>query len=83
MARATPFEHIARLSRASRLVALQARCTVDEAVAIMNQCVQASGQRLDDIVLAVLEHRIRFDPDRRSTAYRPTRPSRSGHERAG
>jgi hypothetical protein len=67
---ATPFEHLARLSRASRRVALQARCTVDEAVAIMNQCVQASGQRLDDIVLAVLEERIRFDADQRSTTSR-------------
>ena len=72
---ATPFEHIARLSRASRLVALQARCTVDEALAIMNQCVRASGQRLDDIVLAVLEERIRFDLDQRSTTSRtPTEP---------
>jgi hypothetical protein len=75
MARATPFEHIARLSRASREVARQARCTVDEAVAIMNERVRASGQRLDDIVVAVLEHRIRFDLERRShTSRTPPEP---------
>ena len=52
-----------RVSQASGIVSVQAQCTVEEALQLLKDRAQVSGQTLVEIATATLEHRIRFGPD--------------------
>ena len=47
--------------QAQGMVSVQAHCTVEEALAKMNEQAKASAVSLDAIALAVVERRVRFD----------------------
>ena len=46
--------------RASAWIAVEAKCTFDEAVALLHQAAEANKRTLDEIVAAVLSRTIRL-----------------------
>ncbi|MGO9877379.1 MAG: hypothetical protein ACLPVY_26670 [Acidimicrobiia bacterium] len=53
-------DYTERVCRAAGLVVAQKDCTIPEALALMNDCTEATGQGLIDVAVAVLERRVRF-----------------------
>jgi hypothetical protein len=58
----TPDDHHPLVSQASGMVSVQAECTVDEALALMKERAQVSGDTLLQIAKATVDRRIRFGP---------------------
>jgi len=56
----TPLEN-ARVLQASGLVSVQAACTVDEAVVLMQARAEQTNCTLGEIAAGVINHSIRFD----------------------
>jgi AmiR/NasT family two-component response regulator len=54
------FEHGARVTEAVGMVRAQAACTTEEAFVLMHERAQISGQTMENIVDAVLDHSIHF-----------------------
>ena len=48
------------MSHASAMVSLQAHCSVTEAVVLMKDRAQTSGQSLEEVVIAVVDRVVRF-----------------------
>ncbi len=49
-----------RVCRAAGVVVAQTDCTIPEALALMKDCAEATGQGLIDVAVAVLERQVRF-----------------------
>ena len=49
-----------RVLQAQGMVSVQADCSVDDALARMNERAAESGISLDAIASAIIEHRVRF-----------------------
>jgi hypothetical protein len=54
------FAHSHRVNQASGMVSVQADCTIDEAVLLMQDRAATMGQTLDEIAAAVIDCSIRF-----------------------
>lgn len=52
--------HSHRVNQASGMVSVQADCTIDEAVVLMQDRAATMGQTLDEIAAAVIDRSIRF-----------------------
>jgi hypothetical protein len=48
--------------QAAGMVSVQAHCTPEDAVRLMEERAQVSGQSREEIAVAVVERRIRFGP---------------------
>jgi ANTAR domain len=59
----TSDEHSPQVSQASGMVSVQAQCSVDEALVMLKERAQVSGQTLAEVAAATVERRIRFGPD--------------------
>ena len=55
------WQHLANVARAQCLVCVQADCTADEALVLMQARARATDRRVVEIADEVLEHRIWFD----------------------
>jgi AmiR/NasT family two-component response regulator len=62
MGNGSAFAHSHRVSQASGMVSVQADCTIDEAVVLMQDRAATMGQTLDEIAAAVVDRSIRFGP---------------------
>jgi AmiR/NasT family two-component response regulator len=56
-------EHSYKVTQASGMVSVQAGCGFDEAIMLMTERAQISGQSIHDIAQAVLDRKIRFGAD--------------------
>lgn len=52
--------HSHQVSQASGMVSVQADCTIDEAMILMQDRAATTGQTLDEIAAAVVDRTIRF-----------------------
>ena len=50
------------VAQASGMVSVQADCTCDRALVLMTERAQKCGSRVEEIATAVIERRIRFEP---------------------
>jgi AmiR/NasT family two-component response regulator len=50
-----------QVAQASGMVSVQAGCTPDQALALMNARAEKCGRKVEEIAVAVVERRIRFD----------------------
>lgn len=55
-------DHNPRVSQASGMVSVQAACSLAEALLLMKERAQVSGQTLTEIADATLQRTIRFGP---------------------
>ena len=53
-------DYTERVCRAASEVVAQTDCTIPEALALMKDCAEATGQGLIDVAVAVLERHVRF-----------------------
>ena len=60
MGNGMPFSDNARVDQAQGMVAVQAHCTVDEALALMKDRAAVQHQALDEIADDVVDRAIRF-----------------------
>ena len=60
MGNGTPFQHSAAVNQATGMVAVQAACSLDEALALMQDRATVQGSTLDEIAGAVIDRSIRF-----------------------
>jgi AmiR/NasT family two-component response regulator len=56
-----PWRYSASVHQASGMVAVQAMCTIAEAVQLMAHRASDEGYTLDEIAAAVIDRSIRFD----------------------
>ncbi len=54
--------HHPRVNQAAGMISVQAGCTTDEALLILRERAAATGESLDDLALATVERRLRFEP---------------------
>jgi AmiR/NasT family two-component response regulator len=52
-----------KLNEASGMVSIQAHCSFTEAVALMRDRAALDHQTIEAIALAVVDHKLRFDPE--------------------
>jgi hypothetical protein len=55
-------DHHPLVSQASGMVSVQADCSLDDALALMKERAQVSGESLLEIAAATVDRRIRFEP---------------------
>jgi AmiR/NasT family two-component response regulator len=60
MGNGTPFQQSAAVNQATGMVSVQAGCTLDEALALMQDRATVQGRTLDEIAGAVIDRSIRF-----------------------
>jgi AmiR/NasT family two-component response regulator len=56
-----PSEHSDAVHQAQGMVSVQAACSLDEAIALMQATADATGKTLDDVADDVISRRLRFD----------------------
>jgi hypothetical protein len=56
----TSSEHTSRVPEAQGMVTAQVDCTVDEALVLLNERAKATGLRLEEVAIAVVERRTQF-----------------------
>jgi AmiR/NasT family two-component response regulator len=54
-------EYSPRVYQAQGVVAVRAGCSMSEALALMKNTAQATGETLESIAAEVLNHAVRFD----------------------
>jgi AmiR/NasT family two-component response regulator len=54
-------EHLAELREAQSIVAVQANCSMDDALARMKSTALATGETLEQIARGVVSGQVRFD----------------------
>jgi AmiR/NasT family two-component response regulator len=57
----TGTEYTYRVHQAQGVVAVQAGCSMSDALALMKNTAQATGETLESIAAEVLNHAVRFD----------------------
>ena len=56
----TSLEQTPQITEAQGMVSAQVDCTGDEALFLLNERATACGLRLEEVALAVVQHRTRF-----------------------
>ena len=56
----TSLEQTSQVTEAQGMVSEQVHCTGDEALVLLNERATACGLRLQEVAVAVVEHRTRF-----------------------
>ena len=60
MGNGTPFQHSAAVNQATGMVSVQAGCSLEEALALMQDRATVRSSTLDEIAGAVIDRSIRF-----------------------
>jgi AmiR/NasT family two-component response regulator len=60
MGNGTPFQHSAAVNQACGMVSVQAACSMDEALVLMQDRATVQGQMLEEIAAGVIDRSIRF-----------------------
>jgi ANTAR domain len=55
-----------QVSQAVGMISVQADCVIDQAFTMLSECAFEMNRTLDEVAVAVMEHRIRFDGTDRS-----------------